>query len=90
LTASYVAERAQVGEHREILLAVSIPEVPGSFLAFCKLLGGAVLPNSITAILMQSLLRFLSASPAAALSQTVDGYPGITGTGFSGHRYDRQ
>ena len=36
----YVAERAQVGEHREILLAVSIPEAPGSFLAFCKLLGG--------------------------------------------------
>ncbi|MGZ8955940.1 MAG: threonine ammonia-lyase, biosynthetic [Methylovulum sp.] len=36
----YVAERAQVGEHREILLAVSIPEAPGSFLNFCKLLGG--------------------------------------------------
>ena len=36
----YVAERAQVDEHREILLAVSIPEAPGSFLAFCKLLGG--------------------------------------------------
>jgi threonine dehydratase len=36
----YVAERAQVGEHREILLAVSIPEVPGSFLDFCRLLGG--------------------------------------------------
>ena len=35
----YVAERAQVGEHREILLAVSIAEQPGSFLAFCKLLG---------------------------------------------------
>ena len=35
----YVAERTQVGEHREILLAVSIPEKPGSFLAFCKLLG---------------------------------------------------
>ncbi|MGZ8225493.1 MAG: threonine ammonia-lyase, biosynthetic [Methylococcaceae bacterium] len=35
----YVAERAQVGEHREILLAVSIPEMPGSFLNFCKLLG---------------------------------------------------
>ncbi|NOQ64891.1 MAG: threonine ammonia-lyase, biosynthetic [Methyloprofundus sp.] len=35
----YVAERAQVGEHREILLAVTIPEKPGSFLAFCKLLG---------------------------------------------------
>lgn len=36
----YVAERAQVGEHREILLAVSIPESPGSFLTFCTLLGG--------------------------------------------------
>lgn len=35
----YVAERAQVGEHREILLAVRIPEQPGSFLSFCKLLG---------------------------------------------------
>ncbi len=35
----YVAERTQVGEHREILLAVAIPEVPGSFLNFCKLLG---------------------------------------------------
>lgn len=36
----YVAERAQVGEYREILLAVSIPEIPGSFHEFCKLLGG--------------------------------------------------
>ncbi|MDT4331441.1 threonine ammonia-lyase, biosynthetic [Methylomonas sp. MED-D] len=35
----YVAERTQVGEHREILLAVTIPEVPGSFLKFCKMLG---------------------------------------------------
>lgn len=35
----YVAERTQVGEHREILLAVAIPEQPGSFLKFCKLLG---------------------------------------------------
>ena len=35
----YVAERAQVGEYREILLAVSIPEIPGSFLRFCSMLG---------------------------------------------------
>jgi len=35
----YVAERTQVGEHREILLAVAIPEIPGSFLKFCKILG---------------------------------------------------
>ncbi|MGZ4958775.1 MAG: threonine ammonia-lyase, biosynthetic [Methylomonas sp.] len=35
----YVAERTLVGEHREILLAVAIPEVPGSFLKFCRALG---------------------------------------------------
>ncbi len=35
----YVAERTQVGEHREILLAVAIPESPGSFLKFCRALG---------------------------------------------------
>ncbi|MGR9071702.1 MAG: threonine ammonia-lyase, biosynthetic [Gammaproteobacteria bacterium] len=34
----YVAERAEVGEHREILLTATIPEAPGSFLDFCGLL----------------------------------------------------
>ena len=35
----HVAERAQVGEQRELLLAVTIPERPGSFLNFCRSLG---------------------------------------------------
>ncbi len=35
----FVAERAEVGEHREAILAVTIPERPGSFKAFCSLLG---------------------------------------------------
>ena len=35
----YVAERADIGAQREALLAVEIPEVPGSFLRFCELLG---------------------------------------------------
>ncbi len=35
----HVAERAELGEQREALFAVEIPERPGSFLAFCKLLG---------------------------------------------------
>lgn len=35
----YVAERAEVGEHREVLFAVTIPEQPGSFLKFCGALG---------------------------------------------------
>lgn len=34
----YVAEQAEVGEHREILLAVTIPERPGTFIQFCDLL----------------------------------------------------
>ena len=35
----HVAERAELGERRECLFAVTIPEKPGSFLAFCRLLG---------------------------------------------------
>jgi len=35
----HVAERAEVGEKRERLMAVTIPERPGSFLAFLKALG---------------------------------------------------
>ena len=35
----HVAERAELGEQREAVLAVTIPEKPGSFKAFCALLG---------------------------------------------------
>jgi threonine dehydratase len=35
----FVAERAEVGERREAILAVTIPERPGSFREFCGLLG---------------------------------------------------
>ncbi len=35
----YVAERSDVGAAREALLAVEIPEQPGSFLKFCESLG---------------------------------------------------
>ncbi|ASJ75981.1 threonine ammonia-lyase, biosynthetic [Granulosicoccus antarcticus] len=35
----HVAERVELGDSREALLAVTIPEKPGSFLAFCKALG---------------------------------------------------
>lgn len=36
----YIAERSEIGEQRERLLAVTIPEVPGTFLKFCTLLSG--------------------------------------------------
>jgi len=35
----FVAERAEVGEEREALLAVTIPEERGSFRQFCELIG---------------------------------------------------
>lgn len=35
----HIAERAAVGEQREMLLAVEIPEKPGSFKQFCEAIG---------------------------------------------------
>ena len=35
----YISERTEVGEKREAIFAVTIPEKPGSYQKFCKLLG---------------------------------------------------
>lgn len=35
----FIAERAEIGEKREAVLAVTIPEKPGAFKTFCGLLG---------------------------------------------------
>ena len=35
----HVSERAEIGERREALLAVTIPEQPGSFKKFCRAIG---------------------------------------------------
>ncbi|ATX79515.1 L-threonine ammonia-lyase [Mariprofundus aestuarium] len=35
----HVAERTEMGEGREALFAVTIPEKPGSFLEFCRIIG---------------------------------------------------
>jgi threonine dehydratase len=35
----FIAEQAEMGEHREAILAVTIPERPGSFKKFCATLG---------------------------------------------------
>ncbi len=40
----HIAERADLGEHREAIFAVTIPEQPGSFQKFCYALG----PRSVT------------------------------------------
>ena len=35
----HVTERAEIGEGKEVLLSVKIPEQPGSFRAFCEVIG---------------------------------------------------
>lgn len=35
----HVAERAELGEHREVLFSAAIEERPGSFLKFCEIVG---------------------------------------------------
>lgn len=35
----YISERTEIGEKREAILAVTIPEQPGSFHRFCEILG---------------------------------------------------
>jgi len=50
----FVAERAEVGEEREALFAVTIPEQPGSLRRFCELIGklpsfgGSKSPRNVT------------------------------------------
>jgi threonine dehydratase len=38
-TLRHVSERAEIGERREAVLAVTIPERPGAFRAFCAIIG---------------------------------------------------
>ena len=35
----YISERTEIGEHREAVLSVTVPEKPGSFRRFCSALG---------------------------------------------------
>ncbi|MDT0595125.1 threonine ammonia-lyase, biosynthetic [Glaciecola petra] len=42
-TLRYVSERCELGEQKEAVFAVKIPETKGAFKAFCTLLGGIVI-----------------------------------------------
>src|SRR5947207_11909478 len=46
----FIAEEAELGEQREAVLAVTIPERPGSFKKFCATLAAATSPNSTIAL----------------------------------------
>ena len=52
----HISERTSFGAKTELLLGVTIPEKPGSFLAFCKTLVGKTLPSSTTAIRVKEML----------------------------------
>jgi threonine dehydratase len=82
----YVAERADLGAQREALLAVEIPEVPGSFLKFCELLGKRSVTEfdyryreSKTAQLFVGLGLSQGKAERAAIIST------LTGAGFAVH-----
>ncbi len=70
----YVSERCELGEQREALLAVTIPEEKGSFLKFCQLLGG----RSVT----EFNYRFADAKDACILSGSPEPRSGRTQRDF--------
>jgi threonine dehydratase len=82
----HVAERADLGAQREALLAVEIPEVPGSFLRFCELLEKRSVTEfdyryreSKTAQLFVGLALTQGKSERAAIIQM------LSGAGFAVH-----
>jgi threonine dehydratase len=79
----FVAERAEVGEEREALFAVTIPEARGSFRQFCALIG----PRSVT----EFNYRIADASVAhvfVGLSTTQRGESTEIAEGFGQHGFD--
>jgi threonine dehydratase len=79
----FVAERAEVGEEREALFAVTIPEERGSFKRFCELIG----PRSVT----EFNYRISDAQQAhifVGLSTRTRGESAQIGELFRGHGFD--
>jgi threonine dehydratase len=79
----YVAERAEVGEEREALFAVTMPEEPGSFLRFCELIGD----RSVTEFCYRLADRN-SANIFVGLSTTRRGESPEIAEGFHQHGYE--
>ena len=78
----FVAERAEVGEEREAVFAVTIPEARGSFRKFCELVG----PRSVT----EFNYRISDASQAhvfVGLSTTARGESARIAASFEAHGF---
>jgi hypothetical protein len=61
----YIAERADLGEHNEAIIAATIDEKPGSFLKFCQLLDN----HTITEFNYRK--RYKTSLPASARPPTI-------------------
>ncbi len=72
----FVAERAELGEHREAIFAVTIPEAAGSLRKFCELLGKRNLTEFSYRIADQAIahifigVQIVNRADAANLAQT--------------------
>jgi threonine dehydratase len=82
----HVTERAEIGEHREALFAVEIPERPGAFLQFCETLGDRnvtefnyrYVPGATARIFVGvSLQRGLAEAAEVAALLASRGYPAL-------------
>ena len=58
----FVSERAEIGEQREAIIAVTIPEKPGAFKSFLKRLAKEILRSLIIGFLARKMRKFLLAS----------------------------
>jgi threonine dehydratase len=80
----HISERAEIGEQREAILAVEIPEQPGAFRHFCEALG----PRNVTEFnyrfgSKQSARIFVGISLASGLTEAATTIAELTEAGFS-------
>jgi threonine dehydratase len=84
----FVAERAEVGEEREALFAVTIPEERGSFRRFCELVGQ--LPGASRSVteFNYRISDARSAHVFVGLTTTARGESATIAQTFTAHRFD--
>ena len=85
----FVAERAEVGEEREALFAVTIPEERGSFRRFCELVGE--LPGSSPRSVTEFTYRISDAARAhvfVGLTTSTRGESTLLADTFGAHGFD--
>ena len=62
----FVSERAEIGEQREAIIAVTIPEKPGAFKSFCEKIGKRNITEFNYRYSSKKMLKFLLASASVS------------------------